>query len=87
VITRNEVQLDITRDKPIDDNAFTAETRRYCREQFQHSSPRHPRATILLQTTRKPRIKTESLGEERPSIRFAICNCSWIVGEAEENIN
>lgn len=25
MVTRNEVQLDITRDKPIDDNAFTAE--------------------------------------------------------------
>ena len=62
--TRNEVQLDITRDKPIDDNAFTAELANIVESSFNIHNVGTARQTILLQAAREPGIKTEGVGKE-----------------------
>jgi hypothetical protein len=49
--TRNEVQLDITQNKPIDDNAFTAELANIVENSFNiHEVGTHERR-LLLQAT------------------------------------
>ena len=58
--TRNEVQLDITRNKPIDDNAFTAELANIVENSFNiHEVGTHEQ-TILLQAPENPESKLKA---------------------------
>ena len=69
--TRVELQLDITRTAPVDDNAFTAELAGIIENSINIHPVRVWGGAVLLQARRESCLETEGMGSKRPEFRAA----------------